>query len=148
MEWRNTYECKHTYQKGSGDVIIGEAATAMKLYANADGSYTILADSTKAFDVYGISKDAGANICLWTYWGGNGQKWVLVPAAPAEPKTVRGDLNTDGEFNVADLVLMQKWLLAVPGTELADWQAGDLCEDGRLDVLDLCAMRSELADIV
>ena len=58
-----------------------------------------------------------------------------------EEKPVAGDVNADGQFSVADVVLMQKWLLAVPGTELADWQAGDLCADGRLDVFDLCLMK-------
>lgn len=54
---------------------------------------------------------------------------------------VKGDVSGDGEFNVADLVLLQKWLFAVPSTELANWEAGDLCEDGRLDVFDMVQMR-------
>ena len=57
---------------------------------------------------------------------------------------IAGDVNADGSFNVSDLVLMQKWLLAVPDTELNDWKAGDLCEDGILDVFDLCVMRKKL----
>jgi len=58
--------------------------------------------------------------------------------------SVRGDVNADGDLNVADLVLLQKWLLAIPETHLADWKAGDLCEDDRLDVFDLVLMRREL----
>ncbi|MBQ8724098.1 MAG: dockerin type I repeat-containing protein [Oscillospiraceae bacterium] len=50
----------------------------------------------------------------------------------------------DGEFTIADAVLLQKWLLAVPGTELPDKQAGDLYEDGRLNVLDMCVIKQEL----
>ena len=57
---------------------------------------------------------------------------------------VAGDANADGQFSVADVVLMQRWLLAVPDTELADWQASDLCADGRLDVFDLCLMKRAL----
>ena len=57
---------------------------------------------------------------------------------------VHGDVNMDGEFTIADAVLLQKWLLAVPGTELPDKQAGDLCEDGRLNVLDMCVIKQEL----
>lgn len=57
---------------------------------------------------------------------------------------LRGDCNHDGSFNVSDVVLLQKWLLAVPDTHLADWKAADLCEDGRLDVFDLCLMKREL----
>ena len=57
---------------------------------------------------------------------------------------VRGDVNADGEFSIADAVALQKWLLCVPDTVLADWQAGDLCEDDRLGVFDLCVMKCEL----
>jgi len=52
-----------------------------------------------------------------------------------------GDVNMDGSFNIADVVMMQKWLLAVPDVKFANWQAADLCEDGRLDVFDLCLMK-------
>ena len=55
-----------------------------------------------------------------------------------------GDVNDDGEFNVADAVLLQKWLLAVPDTHLADWKAADFCNDNKLDVCDLCLMKREL----
>ena len=57
---------------------------------------------------------------------------------------IAGDVNSDGSFNVSDLVLMQKWLLAVPDAELKNWKAGDLCEDGIIDVFDLCVMRKYL----
>jgi len=55
-----------------------------------------------------------------------------------------GDVNADGSFNVADIVLLQKWLLADPDAELKNWQTGDLCKNGRLDVFDLCLMRRRL----
>lgn len=53
----------------------------------------------------------------------------------------RGDVNSNGVFEVADIVLMQEWLLAVPGTTLTDWQAGDLCEDGKIDIFDMIMMK-------
>lgn len=56
-------------------------------------------------------------------------------------ETIIGDVNADGEFNIADIVLFQKWLLNVPDAELSDWKAADLCEDDRLDVFDLCMMK-------
>ena len=56
----------------------------------------------------------------------------------------KGDVNADGYFTVADVVLLQKWLLAVPDTKLADWKSADLCSDNRLDVFDLCLMKQEL----
>ena len=58
--------------------------------------------------------------------------------------TPTGDANSDGEFNVADVVLLQKWLLAVPDTHLANWKAVDFCNDNVLNVFDLCLMKREL----
>jgi|GEM_PF-521531 len=55
-----------------------------------------------------------------------------------------GDCNNDGEFTVSDIVILQKWLLAVPDTHLANWKAADLYEDGKLNVFDLCLMKRKL----
>ena len=66
----------------------------------------------------------------------------------AEPKadtqTVMGDVNGDGTFGVTDVILFQKWLLAVPDTVLANWQAADFDADGELDVFDLSMMKTAL----
>lgn len=57
---------------------------------------------------------------------------------------LNGDCNGDGDFNVSDAVLLQKWLLAVPDTHMENWRAANLCEDDRLDVFDLCLMKRQL----
>lgn len=62
--------------------------------------------------------------------------------------TPTGDVNDDGEFNVADVVLLQKWLLAVPDTHLINWKAVDFCNDNVLNVFDLCLMKRELLEKV
>jgi hypothetical protein len=54
------------------------------------------------------------------------------------------DLNGDGKFSVLDVILLQKWLLAVPDTALADWTAGDLDENGVLNAFDLAMMKHKL----
>ena len=59
-------------------------------------------------------------------------------------KLVTGDVNSDGKFNIADVVLLQKWLLTVPDIQLADWRAADINGDERLNVFDLCLMRRAL----
>lgn len=59
---------------------------------------------------------------------------------------VTGDVNADGEFTVADVMLLQKWLLDVSDTYLSNWKVGDLCEDNRLDVFDLCLMKRALLE--
>ena len=57
-------------------------------------------------------------------------------------RDVRGDVNADKAFTVADIVMFQKWLLNAG--DITDWKAGDLCEDGKLNVFDLCVMKSEI----
>lgn len=57
-----------------------------------------------------------------------------------------GDVNCDGAFNVTDVVLLQKWLLAVPDTHLENWKAVNFCNDDRLDVFDLCLAKRALIE--
>lgn len=59
---------------------------------------------------------------------------------------VEGDVNNDGTFTIADVVLLQKWILTKPDATLKNWKAGDLCEDGKLNVLDLCMMKRKLVE--
>ncbi|MDE5584552.1 MAG: leucine-rich repeat protein [Ruminococcus sp.] len=93
------------------------------------------------------------------YYSGTEEQWRAISIADGNeslenvvihyqtvgiPKLVAGDVNMDDEFTIADVILLQKWLLAVPDTELPNWKAGDLCADDRLDVFDLCLMKREL----
>ncbi|MCI6560419.1 MAG: dockerin type I domain-containing protein [Ruminococcus sp.] len=55
---------------------------------------------------------------------------------------IRGDVNADRQFNVADLVMMQNYLIR-KGT-LTDWNAGDLSEDKTVDIYDMILMRQLL----
>lgn len=55
-----------------------------------------------------------------------------------------GDVNDDNSVNVADAVLLQKWLLAVPNTTLPVWQNADIWQDGKIDIFDLCLMKKLL----
>ena len=80
---------------------------------------------------------------------GGGTKFAVIDIdweslAVYKPESIAGDVNGDGEFNVADVITLQKWLLAVPDTQLANWKAADLCEDDRLDIFDLCLMKRAL----
>jgi len=59
---------------------------------------------------------------------------------------VKGDVNSDNELNIADAVLLQKWLLAFSDTNLPDWNRADLYRDGRLDIFDLCLMKRALIE--
>lgn len=57
---------------------------------------------------------------------------------------VLGDVNKDGEFNTADLVMLSKWIVRNPEAEIKDWKAGDFNKDEVLDVYDLVLMRKAL----
>ena len=110
-----------------------------------DGSYALLtavSGGKRCVDVYNISKDDGANLVQWEYWGGEGQKFILEPAEIR----IKGDLNRDGKCDILDAILLQKWLLAIPDTHIADWKAGDLYENGRLDIFDLCLLKKMLIE--
>lgn len=57
---------------------------------------------------------------------------------------LKGDINMDGEINVADAVLLQKFILG-NGT-LKNWRVADLYADERIDVFDMVLMRKLLID--
>ena len=69
---------------------------------------------------------------------------ATVNAAEQDTAFIMGDVNDDGSFGVSDVVLLQRWLLAVPDTHLANWKAADFCEDNKLDVFDLTLMKRTL----
>jgi len=52
---------------------------------------------------------------------------------------VSGDANGDGEFGIADVVILQNWLMG--DGELSDWKSVDYTDDGVIDVFDLCIMK-------
>ena len=120
-------------------------AQKFTLTENSDGSYSLMSvtsGNVRCIDVYNISKEDGANICQWEFWGGDGQKFILEPFKESE--YIKGDVNDDKNFNVADLVMMQKFLLG--NGSLTNWKAGDLCEDDRIDVFDMVMMRKLVTD--
>ena len=76
---------------------------------------------------------------------GNASALFLTAAAIAghtEPDPVQGDVNADGTFDLADVVMLQKWLIRA-GT-LTDWTAGDWNDDETITVVDLCLMKRAL----
>lgn len=58
--------------------------------------------------------------------------------------TLKGDVNGDGSFNIADLVCMQRWLIADKRVILNCWENGDFYEDNSINVLDLILMKRAL----
>lgn len=120
----------------------GDSSQRFRLKDNGDGSYSfmsIASGGVRCLDVYNISLEDGANICQWEYWNGVGQRFILEPV-----KQVMGDVNADGSFTVADLVMIQRFLLG--NGDIIDWKAGDLNEDEKISVFDLILMRQLLTE--
>lgn len=63
---------------------------------------------------------------------------ATVPTTP----TASGDVNGDGVCSIADVILLQRWLLG--GASLTDWRAGDLNGDYVINAIDLAMMRLRL----
>ncbi len=119
-----------------------DSAMLFKFSKNLDGSYLIRTRASRdaaVIEIANAGTGSGDNVQQWEPNGNACQKWVL--NTEELPKIIKGDVNADGIFNVADVVLLQKWLLAVPETHLADWEAADVCEDEKLDVFDLAMMK-------
>ena len=108
----------------------------------------------KKIDSYAFA-DNNASATITFY--GSKDAWDKVEKSDSDPflqratmkfdenhiEEVKGDVNGDGEFNISDVLLFQKWLLGKPGIELANWQAADFTGDKKLNVFDLCLMKRE-----
>ena len=57
-----------------------------------------------------------------------------------------GDVNGDGEFDITDVVCLQRWLISTPDSELKIWESADFCIDNKLDIFDLCLMKKALLE--
>lgn len=69
-----------------------------------------------------------------------------VPDEPIEPDLpsegdLIGDINRDGTVDIADVSLLQAWLLSVSDTYLPNWKAGDIDGNGRLNVADITLLK-------
>lgn len=105
---------------------------------------TVQTSNDVTFKLYSRQVNAGETVSL----GSNGQSasvmnYIVIAAKQTEnPIEIQGDANADGSFSVADVVMLQRWLLCAG--EITDWQAADLCKDNKLDVYDLCVMKKML----
>lgn len=152
-----------------------DSAQLFRFTKNLDGSYSILSHASGdncLVEVAYASTDKGANVQQWESTNSSCQKWNLqtekittpvtttvtttttttvttttVPTT-TEPVTtpVSGDVNSDGAFNTADLVMLQKWLICAG--DLTDWKSADFNNDEIINVYDLALMRRALLKTV
>lgn len=113
-----------------------------QLTENPDGSVKIrtkITNGSSCVEVVDGKTESGANIQEWEVNGFNCQDWIMEEVIP-EPQKIIGDINADGELSIADLVMMQSYLLG--NGSITDAEAADLCSDGVIDVFDLMILRS------
>lgn len=129
--------------------VKGKGSIDVHLDAPTGGLLTSIAfDSPSSFTtVYSdlISNIGGTHDLYFVYsdQGVSMQSWRFTESSESSDRLM-GDVNMDGNFDIADVVLLQKWLLAVPDTKLADWKAANFYNDNRLDVFDLYLMKRKL----
>jgi len=58
---------------------------------------------------------------------------------PLSAQKIAGDVNGDGELNIADLVALRNFLLK--NTPLPNGEAADLCADSKINVFDMIALK-------
>ncbi len=106
----------------------GDESQKFHILPSSDGSYVILSvvsGQASCLDVYGISIESGANICQWSYWGGDWQKWVLIPSGESEP-TLQTENPSEPEEEPSDT-----------STDPVSIVYGDTDENGLVDVRDV-----------
>ena len=136
---------------GKDVALIDQTSTYFDFFVDDDGAYAI-ETLGKSLDVYDISKDPGANICLWDYWGGDGQRWVLVPAKAVDVPVTEPTTEPKTEPTTEPTTVPPTEPTAPPtepGTELPTYEQddilyGDADDDGKVDIMDVIALNKSL----
>lgn len=66
---------------------------------------------------------------------------ATTPTQPAEPEALKGDVNVNGKVEVADVVLLSKYLLGTQTLKSQQFENADMTEDDKVNVFDLVALK-------
>ena len=131
-------------QKWSGSTPIWH--TIQPFYFNGEKAVFLAEDVQAPLQQLEVTYSDLDGIAVTAYSGAITFQAPKLLVSGTEAAALQGDVNTDGSLDLRDLILLQKWLLAVPGTHLNEGQAGDLNGDNVLDTFDLCLMKRRLLD--
>ena len=127
--------CIKTHNDADKDMLF-------KFVKNIDETYSIISVSSgKVIEVKNAGTEIGENIQQWDMNGNSCQKWNAITS---EKTVSKGDVNLDKKFDVADVVLLQKWIIGVPDVKLANWKAADFYGDEKINVIDLSIMKEKV----
>jgi hypothetical protein len=144
-----------------GEAATLEAAQDITLYAAVDSrvenapdwlsgwtktALTFTSSNDVTFVIYSRDVSTGTKVSI----GSNGQTYncvnfMLLAQPSGTSAEVENDVNGDGEFNVADLVLVQKHILAVESLTPQQADRADAIADNIIDIFDMIALRQSLA---
>lgn len=111
------------------------------------GENIVYVPSDTTYQIEANKLGKGKFIAYFTVYNGTGSSTTqMIEFEIINSKDVIGDCNNDGEFSVADAVILQKWLLN-DGMELTTWQTADLDENGIIDAFDLRLMKQKLVGL-
>ncbi len=138
--------------KSISDLIIPENCQSIGTYAflDCDSLYTVTIngeDTSFGIKSVGYEYDNGYKIkdgFLLISESKNAADYANDNGIDLISAMIKGDVNADGSFNIADVVLMQKWILASSDVKLTNAKAGDILQDNILNIFDLCMMKKML----
>lgn len=113
-------------------ITAGSASNLICPYAKIDNTTALIQSQMKQIDA-----DLGEAFVHNT----NEKLNNAYPVFKWQLSNVQGDVNADGAFNIADVIMLQKWLLC--DGPLTTWENGDLY-DNRIDAFDLCLMKQKI----
>ncbi len=98
------------------------------------------------FEIGEITQDYNFNFIFYLGCDTNAAPYTVnisnLTVVEYQPEALqKGDINADGTVTMADIALLQKWLLSVPDTVLPDWEAGDMDGNKQLDASDLVLLK-------
>lgn len=118
--------------------------TIQPFYFNGNKAVFLAEDILSALKQLDVTSSDLDEISISAYTGDITLKNAKILVKAKETPSAKGDVNSDGKFDIADVVTLQKWILAVSDVKIDDWKAADLYEDNKINVLDLCIMKREL----
>lgn len=143
-----------------------DSAMLFKFAKNPDGTYYIMTRASKdacLVEIGDASKASGANVQQWASTNNDCQKWnantfeiekptetpTEIPTTepttevPTEPEkdTVSGDLSRNGKIDLADVIILQKYILGVGSLTAEQYAIANVYEDDCVDVFDLAILK-------
>lgn len=137
----NIIEPISTFELSNTDIIL-ENGRQFHINATQEGlSYVSHNTDVAVVSRDGLITAVGEGVVIISVSNADGYEVLMIVTVIAVSDYTEGDVDGNGDFDIEDVKLLQRWLLADPDAHIKNWKAGDLCEDDRLDVFDLCLMK-------